>query len=711
MICKESGVLIATKKKISCINVTTTTHKNIMTSKVIIKNTPFRIIAAYGLQESRSSEERAEFFDELSIEVENSILHNDNPIIVGDLNAKITTNYNDLIEHISPNGKLLSDVVNEHSLNVLNFHPKCQGQWTRSMIKKGVLEESVLDYVITNGTVLSMVENIVIDEERVMTPYTLNAQNKSTSTDHNAILTNFAWSVAENPGEVKEKSSKVPSLGWKITREGLGEFYSSTNEDSPEITCQTYDELEEYITRCMDHCFEKRKQPKLHLHERVRTDKLVKLIDNLKPMIREGKIQKGVAKEYIELVKEIELRKVQNIRYSRISKTLNQLENEDGEISIDEFWKIKKSVSVKTEEKTSILTKNGAELFNEEAILNEYAQEFKNRLSHNQIDEYLTDYEIATKQLVELYFKLAKTNPCEPDYTDEEVDEVLHSLKSGKSPGMDMLPPDVFKASGTNLNIAIKNIMNSIKNTLNLPKSWMKVLIVTFYKNKGSRKMLKNHRGVFLTAVLSKVMEKLIKKRINPKLGNIDPLQCGGQYNKSTSDSLFLVRATIDHSKYLNRTLYLTFYDYRTCFDSLWLEDCMISLWKIGINNDMFSLIYKMNESCEAIVKTPYGNTPPFRCPQIVKQGTVLGGSLCGSSTAELCKEIKHGGAPILSEIIKTVLFVDDSTTANIGFNDTIDCHEKVVLFSKRKNWELNETKCVLLVINEKKSTPPPSYM
>ena len=122
----------------------------------------------------------------------------------------------------------------------------------------------------------------------------------------------------------------------------------------------------------------------------------------------------------------------------------------------------------------------------------------------------------------------------------------------------------------------------------------------------------------------------------------------------------------------------------------------------------MFPLIYKMNESCEAIVKTPYGNTPPFRCPQIVKQGTVLGGSLCGSSTAELCKEIKHGGAPILSEIIKTVLFVDDSTTANISFNDTIDSHEKVVLFSKRKNWELNETKCVLLVINEKKSTPPP---
>lgn len=170
--------------------------------------------------------------------------------------------------------------------------------------------------------------------------------------------------------------------------------------------------------------------------------------------------------------------------------------------------------------------------------------------------------------------------------------------------------------------------------------SWIKVMIVTFYKNKGSRKALKNHRGVFLSAVLSKVMERLIKTRINSKLKNIDPLQCGGQHNKSTDDSLFLLRGTIDHSKYLNRTLYLTFYDYRTCFDKLWLDDCLIAMWNLRINNNMFSLIYRMNESCEAIVRTPYGPTPPFECPQIVKQGTVLGGSLCASATAELCKEV-----------------------------------------------------------------------
>ena len=152
--------------------------------------------------------------------------------------------------------------------------------------------------------------------------------------------------------------------------------------------------------------------------------------------------------------------------------------------------------------------------------------------------------------------------------------------------------------------------------------------------------MLRYYRGIFLTAFLSKVMEKMIKKRINGKLLRTDPLQGGGRQNKSPSDSLFIVRSFLNHAIYLKSPLYVTLYDYQTCFDSLWLEDCLVSLWNLGIDDEMLPLIYKLNENCRVTVKTPYGNTKPFDCPRIVKQGTVLGGSLCGSATAELLAEI-----------------------------------------------------------------------
>ena len=54
--------------------------------------------------------------------------------------------------------------------------------------------------------------------------------------------------------------------------------------------------------------------------------------------------------------------------------------------------------------------------------------------------------------------------------------------------------------------------------------------------------------------------------------------QNGGSKNKGVVDNLFLLKALIDHSKYMDKQLWLTFYEIEKCFDSLWLEDCMNSL-------------------------------------------------------------------------------------------------------------------------------------
>jgi len=60
----------------------------------------------------------------------------------------------------------------------------------------------------------------------------------------------------------------------------------------------------------------------------------------------------------------------------------------------------------------------------------------------------------------------------------------------------------------------------------------------------------------------------------------------------------------IEHAKYLNSKLFLTFYNFSTCFDSLWLEDATLSL---GVKNELFALIFKMNEMANISVKTPHG--------------------------------------------------------------------------------------------------------
>ena len=81
------------------------------------------------------------------------------------------------------------------------------------------------------------------------------------------------------------------------------------------------------------------------------------------------------------------------------------------------------------------------------------------------------------------------------------------------------------------------------------------------YKNKGSKKKLENYRGIFLTSILSKLLEKLIQIRVKGKILNYSsPFQAGSRQNRSTADNLFLIRSIIDNSFYLKKVIHFTTY-------------------------------------------------------------------------------------------------------------------------------------------------------
>ena len=89
--------------------------------------------------------------------------------------------------------------------------------------------------------------------------------------------------------------------------------------------------------------------------------------------------------------------------------------------------------------------------------------------------------------------------------------------------------------------------------------------------------------------------------------------------------NLFILRGIINHANYLCKELWLTFYDIEKCFDSLWLEDCINSLWDLDVKDDILCLIYLMNIKATVTIKTPLRDTDPLFLSNFVKQGTVLG--------------------------------------------------------------------------------------
>ena len=66
----------------------------------------------------------------------------------------------------------------------------------------------------------------------------------------------------------------------------------------------------------------------------------------------------------------------------------------------------------------------------------------------------------------------------------------------------------------------------------------------------------------------------------------------GCMSGKGVVDNLFLLRGLLDHAKYLGKEVWVTFYDIEKCFGSLWLQDCISSLWENGIKDNILSLVY-----------------------------------------------------------------------------------------------------------------------
>ena len=70
-------------------------------------------------------------------------------------------------------------------------------------------------------------------------------------------------------------------------------------------------------------------------------------------------------------------------------------------------------------------------------------------------------------------------------------------------------------------------------------------------------------------------------------------------------------------------------FDYKQCFDSLWIQECMNDFFSAGFNDDKFALLYNMNESVNIAVKTPVGKTDRQVIRNVITQGDVFGPLLC----------------------------------------------------------------------------------
>ena len=113
----------------------------------------------------------------------------------------------------------------------------------------------------------------------------------------------------------------------------------------------------------------------------------------------------------------------------------------------------------------------------------------------------------------------------------------------------------------------------------------------------------------------------------------------GARKKKNIRNHIFILNGLINESIKKKIPLDILIVDYRQCFDSLWLDECINDMFEAGIKDDKLSLIYKLNSSNQVAVKTPFGLTERKEVEKVVLQGEVFGPLECSITIDTFGKE------------------------------------------------------------------------
>ena len=121
--------------------------------------------------------------------------------------------------------------------------------------------------------------------------------------------------------------------------------------------------------------------------------------------------------------------------------------------------------------------------------------------------------------------------------------------------------------------------------------------ITSFFKNKGLRSELKNDRGVFGVVKLRSIFDKLIYKDVYPTIDqNLSCSNVGVRKGRNIRDHLFVIYAIINDVKNGNaKSIDIQGYDINKCFDEMSYEETHNDLWDVGVCDDRFAMIAKMD--------------------------------------------------------------------------------------------------------------------
>ena len=149
--------------------------------------------------------------------------------------------------------------------------------------------------------------------------------------------------------------------------------------------------------------------------------------------------------------------------------------------------------------------------------------------------------------------------------------KAIKLLSSGKAPGSDAIPAEIYKARGPQVAEKLAELFHIMWRKEAIPQEFKDATIIHLFKRKGNLQVCDNHRGISFLSIAGKILARVLLNRLNEHLEQSELLpesQCGFRKVKEKIDMIFTARQLREKCQEQNVDLYMTFFDLTKAFAS-----------------------------------------------------------------------------------------------------------------------------------------------
>ena len=224
-----------------------------------------------------------------------------------------------------------------------------------------------------------------------------------------------------------------------------------------------------------------------------------------------------------------------------------------------------------------------------------YLKTYAQRLRNRPIKDKFEHIKELKEDLFNDRLKLSLEKKTKP-WTMASLMSAIKLLKKNKARDPHGWANELFQdgVAGQQLKLSILHILNQMKDKNEIPEFIRKADVCTIYKGKGSKNDLLNDRGVFVVTILRSILMRLIYMDCYKVLDeSMSDSQVGARKGKNIRNHIWIVNGIITDvlSTKSRKPIDVQIFDFKQCFDSLWLKECMNDVYKAGLNDDKFALL------------------------------------------------------------------------------------------------------------------------